>query len=394
MQLLALVILEILAGAEVDLFVPSFPELQTIFSLTPAWVELTLSLNFVAFCLCTIIVGDLGDRYGRKVIIQSGLGIFIGGSILCLYAESLGFWALLVGRFFQGAGISAPATLAYVIIADQYPANQQEKLLGILNGVVSLAMAGGPVLGSYVSLKFGWMGNFYALLIYAIIGFLVAAFFIKSDLEKKSEPKNDFNFSSLLKSYKVLLLSPKVMSYILLVCLWITPYWTFVGMAPILYMEDLGISLSQFGYYQGTLCLVFSITSLLSGFFIKKYGQKFCFYAGLVFMGLFLISLLFLLNSKDPFWITFSMLLMSVGLVFPITIIYPILLGSMEGYKARISSLVIAVRLIFTAVTLQAVSLAYTKSFHSLALSMIITIGASFILTYSMTKKGYIVLKT
>src|SRR5579863_2596202 len=105
MTLTAILIMDLLAGMEFDLFVPSFPELQSQFSLSPFLVEALLSVNFVGYCLSLFLVGGLADHYGRKPIILPGLLIFIIGSVFCLWAVSFSF--LFVGRFLQGIGIAA-----------------------------------------------------------------------------------------------------------------------------------------------------------------------------------------------------------------------------------------------------------------------------------------------
>lgn len=74
-------IMEILAGAEVDLFVPSFPDIQDTFNLSTFMTELLLGVNLIAYCITSLIVGNLGDRYGRKPIIILGLLIFNLGSL-------------------------------------------------------------------------------------------------------------------------------------------------------------------------------------------------------------------------------------------------------------------------------------------------------------------------
>lgn len=117
--LITIIVMDILVGMEFDLFVPSFPELQQVFHLSPFSVEGLLSVNFMGLCLSLFIVGELGDRYGRKPVILVGLMTFILGSILCLVADS--YSALMAGRFLQGVAIAAPAILSFLIIADAYP---------------------------------------------------------------------------------------------------------------------------------------------------------------------------------------------------------------------------------------------------------------------------------
>ncbi len=94
--------MDLLTGMEFDLFVPSFPELQHQFTLSPFWLEALLSVNFLGYCLSLFFVGGLADRYGRKPVLLLGLIIFIIGSVLCLWAPF--YSLLLIGRFLHGMG--------------------------------------------------------------------------------------------------------------------------------------------------------------------------------------------------------------------------------------------------------------------------------------------------
>ena len=132
-------------------------------------VQLTLSMNFVGYCASSLYVGPLGDRYGKRPIILGSLIIFIVGSIFCLAAPT--YWILILGRLLQGLGMSGPAVLAFVIIADVYPLERQASLMGTMNGLIAFSMALAPVIGSFVNLYYGWRGNFFVLFAISIISF-------------------------------------------------------------------------------------------------------------------------------------------------------------------------------------------------------------------------------
>jgi len=289
--------MEILSGAEVDIFVPSFPDLQRAFNLTPFMVELTLGVNLTAHCLTSLFVGNLGDRYGRRPIILLGLGVFIIGSIFCIFSTS--YWHLLFGRFWQGVGVSAPAVLSYLVLADKYSAEKQQQLMGVLNGAMNLGVAFAPVVGSFVNLYFRWQGNFVVLLLLALICLGLGFIYIPKGVKNP-------NVSFSLKEYKPLLHSRKAFYYISTLVLGFQVYWIFIGMSPIFYMEELGVSLKEFGFYQGALAIVFSIGSFISGFFLRKYGQKNCFFfsIGLLILFVLMMPILIIFNIKDPLIIT------------------------------------------------------------------------------------------
>jgi DHA1 family bicyclomycin/chloramphenicol resistance-like MFS transporter len=386
MKLITIIIICILAGAEVDLFIPSFPELQQLFHLSPFMVQLTLSVNFCAYCIGSFISGSLGDKYNRKIVILGGLTIFTLGSIACIFATNFSW--LVLGRFLQGCGIAGPAILTYVIIADEYSVSQQHKLMGMVNGIVTLAMSFAPIIGSYVTLFFKWQGNFILLFAISLLALFMGYYFIPANKHVKAEGEN-------LPSYLSLLKSPKLLAYMMAICFLIVPYWTFIGMAPILYMQDLGVDLSEFGYYQGTLAITFSVVSITSGASLKRFGTANCFYAGcaLFLISGFLILITGLSGSNNPLIITGSMLLFSAGAVFPINILYPISLNVIPHAKGRIAAIIMAVRLIFTAIALELVSYYYQGNFLIISLVMCICIIITISLILVILKKKWMELE-
>ena len=356
-----------LCGAEIDLFVPSFPELQRVFNLSPFMVELTLGVNLVAHCLTSLVVGSLGDRFGRKAIIVIGIIIFILGSLCCVYASV--YWVLLFGRLLQGIGISGPAVLSYVVIADIYPVDKQQQLMGVLNGVIAFAMAFAPVIGSYVSLSFHWQGNFVVLLSMGILSLIMAVLFLPASKINKS---NSFS----IKEYQVVFQFSKTIYYIATVCFLLIPYWFFVGISPILYMEDLDVSLEMFGFYQGSMALCFSIFSIASSYFVKKYGQRKCLSFGLYMITAFMVAScsLILLKINDALIITSVMQLLAIGVIFPINILYPLCLESIPDAKGKISALVTSGRLVLTAISLQVAGYIYNGTFSPIGTTMVLAL--------------------
>ena len=175
MILVTVIFMDILGGAEIDLFVPSFLELSNQFNLSPFWLEALLSINFIGFFLSILFVGGLADRYGRKPIILLGLTIFIIGSSICLWASS--YQSLLSGRFLQGLGIAAPAVLCFLIIADSYSLKEQQSLMAILNGLVNASIGAAPIVGSYITMHYHWQGNFATLTLSGLI-VLIMTFFL------------------------------------------------------------------------------------------------------------------------------------------------------------------------------------------------------------------------
>lgn len=366
MVLSAIILMDILTGMEFDLFVPSFPELQSHFSLTPFWVEALLSVNFAGYCLSLFFVGGLADHYGRKPIIVMGLLIFILGTLLCLWAPSYG--VMLSGRFLQGVGIAAPSILSFLIIADAYSLKKQQSLFAILNGLFNISAGAAPVLGSYITLYFHWQGNFMTLLLLGGLAFVMTLLFIPAH----KPPENKETLS--LRGYIPLFRSKPLMILIMHIVFSFVPYWVFVGMSPLLYMEALGVSLAHFGYYQGALALVFALGTLCFGLIVARHDQKKMLIISIQIYSVGLIScaLATFTNSFNPLLITLAFLPFIVAGIIPSVILQPLCLNFMSQAKGRVSAILQGGRLVFSALCLQIAGHFYQGSFQNIGI--IITI--------------------
>ena len=363
-----LLLICILSGAEVDIFTPSMPDIQHFFAITPAEIALTISVNFIAYCVCTFFVGPLGDKLNRRMVMNAGLLIFLLGSILCVFSPS--FTWLLIGRALQGIGMSAPAILNIAILVDDYPPEKQAKVLGLLNGSVTAAMAFAPVLGSWVNQQFSWRGNFQVLLWISVLS-LIGSF-----LTVNSKPGNK-SISLSPKAYWPLLCNRELMLLVGTMSFMSATYWSFVGLSSILYIEGFGVSVTQFGYYQGALCGIFAIGSFLLPKFLSWFTEAQCmrWSLQLCYASLGLVLLLAMWNVSSPMMITMVMVIYSIAVICPCNILYPRTLKVIENSEARAGAMVNGLRLLITGVSISIMSTLYDGTFRSIGLGIAINLS-------------------
>jgi EmrB/QacA subfamily drug resistance transporter len=122
------------------------------------------------------IYGKLSDLYGRRPIFLLGIGIFLVGSTLAGFAQSIEW--LIVARGIQGLGAGALFPVALAIIADIFAPSERGKYQGLFGAVFGLSIIIGPAIGGILTDNFGWPWVFFvnlpvgAVVIYLVVRYL------------------------------------------------------------------------------------------------------------------------------------------------------------------------------------------------------------------------------
>src|SRR6266581_3760123 len=127
------------------------------------------------------IWGRLADRYGRRLVLLTGITIFVTASMLC--AASPGMAALIVFRTLQGVGAGCIQPVVFTLVGDIFPLPQRARLQGFFSSMWAVAAVIGPALGAVFVSTIGWRWIF---LINLPIG-LVAGTLIFSHRERRPE---------------------------------------------------------------------------------------------------------------------------------------------------------------------------------------------------------------
>jgi EmrB/QacA subfamily drug resistance transporter len=114
----------------------------------------------VTFAAVLLTAGSLGDRFGRRLVLRSGLVAFAAASLACAVAPSLG--ALLAARAAQGVGAALMLPQGLAIAAATFPdsAGRARATAAWATAAASSA-ALGPVLGGVLTDTIGWRFIFW-----------------------------------------------------------------------------------------------------------------------------------------------------------------------------------------------------------------------------------------
>nr|MBA3471327.1 MFS transporter [Herpetosiphonaceae bacterium] len=121
-----------------------------------AWVSTAYLLTNTAM---VPIYGKLSDIYGRKIVLISGIIIFLISSMLCGIASSM--LQLVIFRGLQGLGGAALTSTAFAVPADLYAPAERPRLQGLTMAVFGLASVVGPYLGGLLTDYLSWHWVFF-----------------------------------------------------------------------------------------------------------------------------------------------------------------------------------------------------------------------------------------
>lgn len=116
-----------------------------------AWV---ITAYILAATIVMPIYGKIGDLIGRRPLFLGALGIFIVGSILTGFSQTIG--QLILFRGIQGLGGGGLMVLSMAIIADLVPVRERAKYMGPMGAVFGLAAVLGPLIGGYFTDYASW----------------------------------------------------------------------------------------------------------------------------------------------------------------------------------------------------------------------------------------------
>ena len=119
------------------------------------WIVDSYLLVFAGFLLAA---GSLGDRFGRRRALLTGLVTFGIGSILAAISDSA--TALIASRALMGLGAAGimPTTLS--ILTNIFPAGERPKAIAAWAAVSGLGIAIGPISGGFLIEHFAWSSIF------------------------------------------------------------------------------------------------------------------------------------------------------------------------------------------------------------------------------------------
>jgi len=192
--LTALIMAVFLASLDTTIISTALPTIAGEFNAFEsfAWVG---TAYIVTSTIATPLMGKLSDIYGRRLIFQFAMAVFLVGSVLCGLAQSMG--QLIGFRALQGLGGGAIQALAFSILGDILPPRERGRYIGYFTIAFAGSAIMGPLIGGFIIEYWSWPWIFYINIPFCIVVSAVCHRALRLPFQRR-EAKLDYLGAALL----------------------------------------------------------------------------------------------------------------------------------------------------------------------------------------------------
>jgi EmrB/QacA subfamily drug resistance transporter len=150
------------------------------------------------------LYGKLSDLYGRKLLFQAAIGIFLVGSILSGIAQDM--IQLILSRGIQGLGAGGIMVMAQAVIGDIVSPRERGRYQGYLGTVFGVSAVTGPLLGGFFTDHLTWRWVFYINIPIGVAALIVTSAVLRLPFQKLSHRIDYLGAALMVSGVSALLL--------------------------------------------------------------------------------------------------------------------------------------------------------------------------------------------
>jgi MFS family permease len=287
---------------------PTIPLFAKSFGVNNAQVGSIISAFALARFASGLVAGKLVDKFGERLVYTVGIAFVAISSFAAALAQT--YEQLLIFRSAGGLGSSMFSVAAGSIILRAVRDDQRARAQSLYNGSFLVGMMAGPVIGGFltaISLR-------APLLVYAfllVVASVAGGFLLRNSVlaarptEKSTAVKTSMRDALAMKPYVIAL----IISF--------TTAWVLFGMSrsvlPLFMVEDMKSSASFIGVGFTISAVVQGLFLLRAGRLSDQRGRKFSAISGLIFLGAYVVLLIF---TFQPWVFLLSMFIGAFGSAF------------------------------------------------------------------------------
>lgn len=262
--------LSALGPLSIDMYLPSFPALAESLGTSVASVQLTLATYLAGLAFGQIVYGPLSDRFGRRLPLMAGLGLYAAASLACALAPSLPM--LAIARFVQALGGCAGMVVSRAVVRDRFGPADSARIYSSLMLVMGAAPILAPLIGAQVLLFSGWRAIFGVLGLTSVAIVTNIALSLPESLpvtarNRRGPGELAGDFAEALRNRRFVRLS--VAGGMIQGAM-----FAYISGSPFVFIELFGIPADRFGWLFGLNALGLIASSQINRFLVPRFGPE------------------------------------------------------------------------------------------------------------------------
>jgi len=255
-----------LGPLSIDMYLPSFQAIARDLAASPARVQLTLAVYFIALGIGQAFYGPISDRFGRRRPLCVGLSVYVLASAGCALARSIE--TLVALRFVQALGGCAGMVIARAVVRDRFDEREAARVFSLLMLVTGLAPILAPSLGGQVVVFLSWRAIFWILSGFGLYGLATVLLFLPESLPRERRAQG--GVGEALHVYASLLDDRAFMRYALSGALVMSGMFAYIFGSPFVFMQIHGVRPQRFGWIFGGIAFGLISASQLNRFLLAR----------------------------------------------------------------------------------------------------------------------------
>ncbi|MEC0280935.1 Bcr/CflA family efflux MFS transporter [Bacillus halotolerans] len=258
--------LAILGPLNIDMYLPSFPDIADDLSASASLVQLSLTACLIGLTIGQVIVGPVSDAQGRRKPLLICIFLFALSSLFCALSPNI--TTLVAARFLQGITASAGLVLSRAIVRDVFTGRELSKFFSLLMVITAVAPMIAPMTGgALLLLPFAtWHTIFHFLTIIGFVLVLVIALRLKETLPPEKRIPSSIGTS--VRTMGSLLKDRSFMGFALTVGFVHGGSFAYVSGTPFVYQDIYGVSPQVFSILFG----INGLAIITGSFIIGRFG--------------------------------------------------------------------------------------------------------------------------
>lgn len=298
-----------LVALSIDAMLPALPLIAADLNFTdPNDSHFIISMLFVGMAFGQMIFGPMSDSTGRKPAIIGGILIFMIGSLISYFANSMD--DMMIGRFLQGLGASGPRIVSVALVRDRYEGRQMARVMSFVMTIFILVPVFAPAVGQLILLLSDWRSIFGLFLLLSLS--TLVWFGLRQPETLVVEKRSRFSFRKMLRDSKTIALIPVASGYTLTMGFLFGAFLGYLSSAQLIFQIQYQLG-DLFAVYFGVLAASIGFAALVNAKLVIRFGMRRLSFIAMTMIALlstpfYLLAMFF--QGHPPLWLLMAYLLL------------------------------------------------------------------------------------